>query len=304
MEEFNSVEQKNEKKRRVFSIIITFFIQILFLMLIVVFSNFKIKEKDELPVVQVRLRDKVLEEFERLGEKEKEKVIKEQKKAEEKIKKETEKESQKNTKSKESEKVVNNTKEKSSEKEKDANKEKIIEKESENIKEVIENREKDDSFTEYNKKLEEQNREKEKDFFKDSNKKGDKNEKNDDTDIDDIDKFLKDMDNKKGGDDKSQKGSDKGKDDKNIVWEGGGARAILNYPNIKPSDDIAKSGQKPTIVIKFTVNEDGNVVSATALESTGDPNWDIDIINQFKRAKFEKRGGVTSTGKIEITIKY
>ncbi|HPO49830.1 MAG TPA: hypothetical protein PLO89_05840, partial [Spirochaetota bacterium] len=102
----------------------------------------------------------------------------------------------------------------------------------------------------------------------------------------------------------NKKGNDQDKNDKNIIWEGGGLRNVVEFPKITPSDEISKSGQKPIIVMKFIVNEDGNVISAAALISTGNPNWDIDIINKFKRAKFEKMDGVTSSGKIEIRLKY
>ena len=302
MEEINLIEKRDEKRRKIVSIIITFLIQIIFFVLLIIFANFKVAQRDELSVVQVRLADKEFQEFQRLGEKDREKIIKEQKRAEEKLKRESERENKRGSKSKESEKSTD----KSSQKDNLKNHEKIFEKESDNIKEVVktkDNEKTDNSFEEYNKKLEEQKREKELEFLKD----GDKNNKennNDDGDLDDIDRFLKDIDSKKGNDDKNQKGSDKSKDNKNIVWEGGRTRGVLSFPTIKPSSDISKSGEKPSIVIKFTVNEDGNIVTATVLESTGNPNWDADIVNQFKRAKFEKSSDLTSVGKIEIMIKY
>lgn len=301
------IEDREGKKRFLISIVGAIIFHFVLIIVLSFFPNFKIKQEDKIPVVQVRLRDKITEEFEKLGEKEKEKIVKEQKKVEERIKKQIKTET----------KQIEKKKDKESKKTKDTIKDdtnnKIKSEETTENQDKIENVNNDtdehiikesDIFEEYNKKLKESEKKKEKDFFVDGDTKEESRNTNDNDNLEDIDKFLKDFGNDKGNDTKNSKGENDGKKNENISWDGGTVRNVLSFPKIVPSDDIAKSGQKITIIIKFSVNEDGNIISATVVESTGNPKWDIDIVNQLKRAKFEKRVGVTSIGKVEIVIDY
>lgn len=307
----NPIEEKNEKKRNLYSFLLTLLLHIIFLTFL---AFFNIKKDDSVTLVKVQLKDKIEEEYEKMWDKEKQKIEKKKKEIEEKIKKETlkkGKEKEKERKQNENLQNIENIREnKTQEKEKiTENKDLNINQKKESSQEFVEQDKSEvsrfDKYIEDNKKKKTFDIEKE--FF--GSKQESFNEEGDSNELDDLLSAIGPKTNtneKKGSDGKGgtdETTSSTKTQDGSIFW--GDKKRELEYSNkINPPKDLIESGLKVHITIEFTVYENGFIGNAKIIESSGKSSWDEEIKKQFmKNYKFVE-SKVKSKGTIQIYIGY
>ncbi len=89
--------------------------------------------------------------------------------------------------------------------------------------------------------------------------------------------------------------------DGDIQWKGS-SRSLKSSGGIKAPEEISFLGIKVFIVLEFEVYPNGLIGKVTVAESTGETDWDNEIVEQFKsNYKFNTADG-HATGKIHIRI--
>lgn len=89
--------------------------------------------------------------------------------------------------------------------------------------------------------------------------------------------------------------------DGDIQWKGA-SRSLKSSGGIKAPEAISFLGIKASIVLEFEVYPNGLIGKVTVAESTGETDWDNEIVEQFKsNYKFNTADG-HATGKIHIRI--
>lgn len=93
--------------------------------------------------------------------------------------------------------------------------------------------------------------------------------------------------------------------DDNIQWQNSIGRVLIYRTELIISDEFIKKGLKTSLKIRFTVFESGLIVNVEVVTSTGFPKLDQEIIEQFKKWKFKEASGEPPIyGITEINIGY
>ena len=281
----NPIEKKQERQRIKISVLFSIGFHVIFFIIFLFLSKFT-QEQEKVVVIKVRLTDKIKEEIDRMSEKERQKLKKQQKKARKKIKKQLEK------KKKDIEKKINKEKQKIETREKE-------------IKTINEEA---DLFEEYQKIKEEEKKKEEEEFFIDENISED-SEKDESFELEDelnkLDEALDELNLQNNENEYSKKEENGSIDGKSIKWEGSKGREVIYSTKINISDEFKKKGLKTSLKLRFTVFNNGLIAKVDVLESTGYTKLDQEIINQFKKWRFqEAKGEPDIFGIIEIDIGY
>ncbi|MCG8572250.1 MAG: TonB family protein, partial [Spirochaetes bacterium] len=118
------------------------------------------------------------------------------------------------------------------------------------------------------------------------------------TDIDNLLANVNDQANKNQGNHQD------GKAIHQIDWSDGVSRQLLKSPQIILPDEISQAGLKFSVIIQFTVLENGLILTTRIIQSSANPHWDQVIMDQFKKWVFEPIADQKSIGVIQINIDY
>lgn len=307
------IEKRQYIKRITFAVGSSIITYILLLLIMFFAGNFK-QKKDEIPVVTVRLTDKIFEEIKNMDQKQKEKFIKKQRNIIKKKKKKANKQRNKETNQKNThnENLLNNNSQNNQENIKKNNDTSNAQEDS-NTKTTVpinESNNQNDLWADYTQKEKEQKNKIESDFYDSNNDKNNKSTTKDNyiNELDNLDNLLQGLEenqNTSSNNTNSDDTTNISKNDGDISWTTGRKRKLIENPKFDIPEKFKKTGQKYSIKLKFTVLESGLVQKVDIIESTGYPELDAYIVSKFKQRKFEKAEGIAlSEGEIKINIGY